>query len=291
MKNTLIFLLALVFFSCNTKAPSEKLLAVADVKDVHPELYGSWVGNFAAEQSDEDEESDIDYSTRKINLIIKKITDTEVIGQSIVSGNIRPLKGIMVQSGNTMTFILKEPGDNKFDGEFTFQIKNDTLSGDWLSFNKTIPVPKRSYSLEKKTFVYDPKLMLSSEYNGGYIDYTHPKKVQQKDENGKVVYEEDTYRFSSTKIHTLNASTQKMVEDTLKNLKKLDLEIIRNTIYARHGYSFKKRDIRQFFDHTDWYIPVSNNVDKQLTPLEKQNIAMLERFEKYATDNYETFGR
>lgn len=77
----------------------------------------------------------------------------------------------------------------------------------------------------------------------------------------------------------------------LKNLRKLDLQIIRNTVFARHGYSFKKETYRQFFENTDWYVPVSNNVDADLTPLEKDNVALLARLEKYAEDHYDTFGR
>jgi len=71
----------------------------------------------------------------------------------------------------------------------------------------------------------------------------------------------------------------------------LDLEIIRNTIFARHGYTFKKKAVRQFFDWVNWYIPVTDDVSSKLTPIEKKNIALLQRFEKYATDNYDTFGR
>ena len=74
-------------------------------------------------------------------------------------------------------------------------------------------------------------------------------------------------------------------------MKKLELEIIRNTIFARHGYAFKKKSYRQFFDFVDWYIPVSNNVANKLTSIEKANINLLERFEQYAKDNYDSFGR
>jgi len=78
----------------------------------------------------------------------------------------------------------------------------------------------------------------------------------------------------------MNASTTELKEDSLKNLKKLELEIIRN-----------KKGVRQFFDPVEWYIPISDNVDNVLTKLEKKNIELLKRFEKYAEDNYDSFGR
>ena len=77
----------------------------------------------------------------------------------------------------------------------------------------------------------------------------------------------------------------------LKNLRKLDLQIIKNSIFARHGYSFKKETYRNFFEQTDWYIPVSDNVDNNLTPTEKENVILLNRFIKYAEDKYDYFGR
>ena len=54
---------------------------------------------------------------------------------------------------------------------------------------------------------------------------------------------------------------------------------------------FDKKSYRQFFDSVEWYIPVSENVDAKLTALEKANIKLLERFEQYAEDNYDSFGR
>ena len=80
-------------------------------------------------------------------------------------------------------------------------------------------------------------------------------------------------------------------EDDLKNLRKLDLQIIKNTIFARHGYAFKKQILRNFFDPVEWYVPVKNNVDNDLTPIENKNVKLLDRFTKYAEDNYDTFGR
>ncbi|WP_435524420.1 YARHG domain-containing protein [Chryseobacterium indoltheticum] len=69
------------------------------------------------------------------------------------------------------------------------------------------------------------------------------------------------------------------------------MEIIKNAVFARHGYSFKKQTYRNFFEQTDWYIPVSNNVDSELSPMEKDNVALLNRFIKYAEDKYDSFGR
>jgi hypothetical protein len=123
-----------------------------------------------------------------------------------------------------------------------------------------------------------------------YIDYEHGIKKEEKDEDS-LPMSTTYFRAASSVIFEINASTTLLEEDSLKNLKKLDLEIIRNTIYARHGYSFNQKSVRQFFDPVEWYIPVSNNVEKQLTDIELRNIVLLKRFEKYAEDKYDNFGR
>jgi hypothetical protein len=67
---------------------------------------------------------------------------------------------------------------------------------------------------------------------------------------------------------------------------------MRNAIYARHGYSFKNRQMRYFFDNfVDWYVPVSTNVQPQLTKLETANIALIKRYEKHAEKYYDSYGR
>ncbi len=220
-------------------------------------------------------------------------------GQSIVAGNSRPLTGTMTTKGNTVHFILKEPGDDKNDGVFEFEIKNDSLLvGTWTANNLKKEVTKRKFELTKKEFKYDPNVMLPEE--GMYIDYENPKEEQVTDsenedgteaDKGTETYMETVYRAASESIVTINSSTKKLKESDLKNLKKIDLEILRNTIFARHGLTFKTKTVRQFFDSVEWYIPVSDNVNDELNTVEKENIVLLKRFEKYAEDNYDSFGR
>jgi hypothetical protein len=272
----------LLFTSCRQAEKAPKMVAYVEPEtEISTELYGSWVGDFIAK----DYVSKGNYSySNKITIQIKKITKNGVVAQSIVAGNVRPLSGKMT---GTQHFLLSEPGDNKFDGKFDFTFQNDSLIGTWTANDKKLTVRSRTFRLAQKKFVYDPKLAMPTDSD--YFDSYNVKIVKKK--VGSETYIRDYYRFASEHVSTLNASTDIMVEDTLKNLKKLDLEIIRNAIYARHGYTFKEMAVRQFFDPVEWYVPVSDYVENQLTPLEKENIIKLKRFEKYAEDNYDTFGR
>ncbi|MDR6760503.1 transcription termination factor NusB [Flavobacterium sp. 2755] len=298
MKNLLYLFLAVSLFSCNSK---EKQSQISDNKmpeEIRTDLYGSWVGSFIVAERDTTQEVKENF-INKINISIKKITESEVTGQSVVAGNIRPLKGEMTKKGKVIHFTLKEPGDDKNDGVFDFDVVNDTIiSGIWIANNPKKEVRKRKFELVKKQFKYDPNLMLPN--NGSYIDYENPKEEQvtyYENEEDSInnkeaeTYTESVYRMASESISNINSSTKKLKESDIKNLKKIDLEILRNTIFARHGLSFKTKKVRQFFDDVEWYIPVEANVDNKLTETEKQNIVLLKRFEKYAEDNYDSFGR
>jgi len=301
MKKSFYLVFAVLLFSCNSKEKKvvETLPTKPQEQELMTELYGSWIGDFIAEeQSSEDLQNEM-YSN-KINISIKKITSSEVTGRSIVAGNNRPLTGRMTKKGDKIHFILNEPGDDKNDGFFDFEIKNDTLLvGTWTANNPNKEVRKRSFTLTKKEFRYNPYVMLPEE--DMYVDYQNPKIEKVKyDEEGETGVENDEtgeyentslYRVASDKITTLNSSIQKFKESDLKNLKKIDLQILRNTIFARHGLTFKTKTIRQFFNQVEWYIPMYSNVDDKLTLIEKSNVAILKRFEKYAEDNYDSFGR
>ena len=262
---------------------------------------GLWSGIFEADSVDYDK-GDSWSSQNRISIVIQKINnDNSVEGYSVSAGNIRPFKGDLVKEGNSRYVMVNEPGDHKYDGTFKFNIseKDDSIYGTWISKRKDLPVLSRKFSLKKTAFNYNPKNILiqpkygvDKEYADEYdnVDWVNSKKKKYDELDGED-YFYDVQRAASDEIYKINGSSQKLTEKQLKNLHKLDLEIIRNTIYARHGYSFANRGARQFFDYVDWYVPLYTNVEDKLSPTEKENIALLKRFEKYATDNYQQYGR
>ncbi|WP_316768846.1 YARHG domain-containing protein [Pedobacter frigiditerrae] len=282
-------MITILLFACTNKESKPQEETVQEQTQADKNLNGFWVGDFVAEETKDGSEF---VTTNKLNIAIKSIINDTVSAQSIVAGNKRPLSGKINRRNGKTTFNLAEPGDDKYDGTFEFELVGDSLIGFWKAYNTNLPVTKRSFKLVRKEFSYNPNLMLSSE--GDYTDYVDSKSKTELDtlEDGKVEeYTDDYYRQASESVYTLNSSTKLLTEKELKNLKKLDLEILRNTIFARHGYTFKKKSFRQFFDPVEWYVPVSDNIDGELTAVEKTNIKLLTRFEKYATDNYDTFGR
>ncbi|KMQ66552.1 serine/threonine protein kinase [Chryseobacterium angstadtii] len=299
---TLISLLAASLLSCKKEGKTiatdkDSVIAKKDsvvVPEIYKEYYGIYTGDFAGKEMNkyEDGEEYEDYVNKKLSLKINRITKDSVYGQSIVNGNQRPFRGIFNES--TRSFVLDEPGNDKTDGRFEVKLNGDSITGKWNAFNKSaVKSPLKTIKLSKRDFVYNPNFMLNKDSD--LVDWSNPKDFVEKytnEDTGKTEsYTTSKNRVASEAIFTLNASKQKLTEKELKNLRKLDLEIIKNSVFARHGYSFKKETYRYFFEQTDWYIPVSNNVDKELSPMEKENVALLNRFIKYAEDKYDSFGR
>ncbi|WP_223608441.1 YARHG domain-containing protein [Chryseobacterium sp. OSA05B] len=299
---TLASLLAVSLLNCKkdgkiAETGKDSVIAKKDsvvVPEIYKEYYGIYTGDFAGKEmiTSEDGEQYEDFVNKKISLKINRITKDSVYGQSIVNGNQRPFRGVFNES--MKSFVLDEPGNDKTDGRFEIKLSGDSITGKWNAFNKTaVKSPLKTIKISKKEFVYNPNFMLDQDSD--LVDWSNPKDFVEKytdEETGKTEsYTTSKNRVASEAIFKLNASKQKLTEKELKNLRKLDLEIIKNSVFARHGYSFKKETYRHFFEQTDWYIPVSNNVDKELSPMEKDNVALLNRFIKYAEDKYDSFGR
>ena len=308
-KIILLSFFSVLLFSCKKEQKLETELTIDSdsIPQVVVEIpqgnkdVGLWSGIFEADSINYENKGNFSYRNR-ISIVITKMNNGEVEGYSISAGNLRPFIGDVIISKDSKYVMAKEPGDHKYDGVFKFNIsKNgDSIYGKWFSNRTDLPVISRSFNLKKKTFEYNPKnILVQPKYGEGedefYDEYdnvdwvnTQKKKIEELD--GEEYFYE-VQRVATDAIYKINGSTKKLSEKELKNLRKLDLEIIRNSIYARHGYSFANRGARQFFDNVDWYIPLYTNVEDKLTETEKENIALLKRFEKYATDNYNQFGR
>jgi hypothetical protein len=75
------------------------------------------------------------------------------------------------------------------------------------------------------------------------------------------------------------ASEKVLSSDDLLNINKYELKIMRNEIFARHGYIFKTDDMRLYFENQAWYSPRYEYVTSFLTEIEKGNIELIKRYE------------
>ena len=71
-----------------------------------------------------------------------------------------------------------------------------------------------------------------------------------------------------------------ITEDYLMTLTKEEVALIRNEIYARHGYIFQTEPFRTYFSNKSWYVPNENFNDSLLSEIEKANADAIIAFEE-----------
>ncbi len=81
------------------------------------------------------------------------------------------------------------------------------------------------------------------------------------------------------------ASQRLLVDNDLSPLSKEQLRIMRNEIFARHGYVFKTDAMNSYFNSKGWYISIpkldrNNDASTLLSEIEKANIKLIQKFEK-----------
>ena len=58
------------------------------------------------------------------------------------------------------------------------------------------------------------------------------------------------------------------------------LRLMRNEIFAHHGYPFQSQDLMEYFSRQTWYQPSSEQMNPTLTDVEKANVELLRKLEQ-----------
>ncbi len=71
----------------------------------------------------------------------------------------------------------------------------------------------------------------------------------------------------------------KLTAADLEGMDKERLRLMRNAVYARHGRTFKSKDLQSLFNGYVWYRPNSKYSDGLLTETDRENISLIQEFE------------
>lgn len=191
------------------------------------------------------------FGDNKITMLVTKADGGNISGRTIVGGNDRPFDGTYAVEDGKFKVTAREPGDHKDDGVFNFTFATD-----------------RPDEVTGTWKANDPKRPERS--------YTLSRR--------KFEYRKDVGQYPQ-------ASQRLLKESDVENLMKDELAFMRNEIFARHGYCFSRKEMRQKFEKADWYIPNTVDIKGYLTEIEKKNIALIKRYEKYAEEYGDEYGR
>lgn len=76
------------------------------------------------------------------------------------------------------------------------------------------------------------------------------------------------------------ASLRYLTDADLRGKPAPELKIMRNEIFARHGYIFQTAVMRTYFRRQPWYKPRYKDVSSMLTDIESANIELIKKYEK-----------
>lgn len=312
--NKLLFIgFLFLLFSCKDIIKNEEKLLVdntfEDIQFAKPEIttsniittendfLGYWVGNFEANISEEEKDSLrtnnlYNLLNRKITFSFDEIVNDSVFGHTIVAGNISSFKGTISNYEYTFAVNLEETSNTNFDGSFNMTIskRDSIINGFWVANHPMeVKVARRKYKLNKKKFIY----LATNKLDITFINDEKSNAYKYSDTiDGKVEeYEDYEYYTNTEKLFEKNASLEELETEFVSNLSKADIFILRNSIFARHGFAFRDKQLRMYFEDYDWYMPVFGDVKEDLTDIEIKNIELLLRYEQNAIEYYDTFGR
>ncbi|GHU60520.1 hypothetical protein FACS1894121_0770 [Bacteroidia bacterium] len=223
------------------------------------------------------------------------------------SGIVYVMKGCVIN--NSGTILTKA----KLQGEIQLIFKDKTIkeSSRTSGFNKYIsksnpwqPNEQVDFSIETES-IEEIYLQYKPEYVIFYITieaedpvgYKYDKVIEEynlinewyklqeaplkTDSNKKNISEEPiAYNSSSETSGSFpQASERLLTASDLRYLSKQDLKIMRNEIFARHGYIFKTSEMKNYFQNQSWYSPRYDNVNSMLTTTELKNIDLIKKYE------------
>ena len=129
-------------------------------------------------------------------------------------------------------------------------------------------------------------------------------RVQSTDDTRNNINTDDYYfisptppRFEYTTIfnkYSLGENGVEHLEDYLYlgdliNLTREGLRILRNAIYAKHGYQFISNDLSEYFSQFSWYAANFTNVDYMLTEIDRRNISLIQMVENNYPKSHNEF--
>jgi hypothetical protein len=200
--------------------------------------------------------------------------------------DVKPQSSDSFYPANKITVFITRLADGNISGYSVCAGNERPFSGGYEEKNNIIKASLQEPGDNKYDGVFELEIdKENKKLSGKWTPFN--KELQGRHYN----LERKNFKYDTSLGEQPEASSRLLKTEDVNNLFKDELRHMRNEIYARHGYSFKLKDVRKMFESQDWYMPVSLDVRKKLTPIEVKNEKLIKNFEKYAEDLYDDYGR
>lgn len=149
---------------------------------------------------------------------------------------------------------------------------------------------KQTANLKEETNTYKKENRTSNKNSmpkNDNIDVNNDENTFNSEETFEEYIEEndDNYNETSEGYETI-LSERKISTSDLSHKSKKELEIMRNSIYARYGYIFNREDLYDYFSQFSWYNPYTSDMSEiynQMSSVEQYNVKFIKEFETRAS--------
>lgn len=173
------------------------------------------------------------------------------------------------------------------------KITYDMLQGEYTDAQgKKVVIKGNDIKVGSQNYSYS---FFDNQYNPSAFEIDDEKYIPEFTLEGVKIYH---IKFEGSSVvpnknkvwMTLKRSNAKPMYDFLTNdivlnlpqeLSTKDLRIIRNEIYARHGWTFSSADLKEYFSKKPWYKPLGNNNSIKLNEMETINVERIKYWEKH----------
>jgi hypothetical protein len=168
-------------------------------------------------------------------------------------------------SAKSVRFYPNEKRVNWQGKDFNYEFKSEyDTPVEVISFGNHIYYYERKF---RKLFLYDTKDEDDDSFQKGKLLYTL-LLTDTTEEKSPGLFGDYTF-----------ASRIPLTDDIVFPYSKEELKMIRNEIYARHGYIFSNPVVKKYFEAKSWYKPTQPDVSGLLSEIERLNIAQIRRAE------------
>lgn len=155
-----------------------------------------------------------------------------------------------VKDFSIMKGFFSSPSEWSFDGKMTAQPSDALYSADWMN----VTLNSGMMTFHKDNFRPMKELNIC--------------RFRPTSPGG---YEDMEYGY---------LSDIEMDLGTLLGCTKEELRMMRNAIFAHHGFVFKSADLKEHFEKEDWYKPNPSFSEKEFNKIEKKNLELIKKVEK-----------
>ncbi|PGH22709.1 serine/threonine protein kinase [Fusobacterium polymorphum] len=137
-------------------------------------------------------------------------------------------------------------------------------------------VVEESTNPEEEPIAEESQELIEEEQEGGPVSEENIEEETISEENSIQVNDDNYDLVVLEKVYdeVINRGN----EAYLSNFSSEELAIIRNTLYAKNGYKFKKKEYQKYFGEKSWYNPTTSS-QNILTKQEEKLANIIKRYE------------